>query len=169
MSMIVNQSELARVFGVSTSTVKAWRSQGLPQEESEGRAHQYDTAKVIEWYLDYKRPENDVAMSKDYYDMLYRKHKAKSMELKYLREAGKTVSVSDCAENMASRLMNIADQLKTIPLNWAPYLVGIDSQAESQKTLQSLLSDLLSILQNLPNPELAGSAIEIEEDDERDD
>lgn len=167
MGMILTQTDLATLFGVSSNTIREWRRQGLPREDASGRSHQYDSEKVIAWYLDFKRPMGDDG-GKEYHDAQYRKYKAGLMRIKYLREANATVSVQDCVDNMAKRLTVIADQIKTIPLSWAPYLVGTENQAEAQKILQGLLDDMLTVLQSSPDPELAGSDVDLNEFDDDD-
>ena len=49
---IVNQRELAEVFGVSHQTMARWTDEGMPAltRGERGQENQYDTAAVIEWY-----------------------------------------------------------------------------------------------------------------------
>src|SRR5690348_5029844 len=54
MGKIVNQGELAVIFGVSDVTVWEWQKEGLPilERGERGEAHRYDTASVIAWTVD---------------------------------------------------------------------------------------------------------------------
>lgn len=50
---LVNKTELAAIFGKSLKTISIWQDEGMPfaAAESDGRANEYNTEKVIEWYV----------------------------------------------------------------------------------------------------------------------
>lgn len=52
--MIVNQTGLAAIFGVSEVTIWEWRKAGMPRlsQGQAGTAHQYETAACIAWYAE---------------------------------------------------------------------------------------------------------------------
>ena len=60
MGKIVNQTELAEIFGVSDVTIWDWQSRGLPilKQGARGEANQYDTTAVIEWRIQAARAES---------------------------------------------------------------------------------------------------------------
>ena len=51
--MLVNKRELAEIVGKSERTLTTWSKQGMPVEvaSDRGKAHQFDTAKVIDWMI----------------------------------------------------------------------------------------------------------------------
>ena len=51
--MKLNQTQIAEVLGVSSSTIAGWRDKpGFPQPAEDGNALIYDSVKVIAWYID---------------------------------------------------------------------------------------------------------------------
>lgn len=91
------------------------------------------------------------------------------MEHKALREKGILITVDEAEENFTERLIQIRDQLSNIPLNWSPYLVGIENNKDSQEKLQELLNDLMGVLAGLKDPTYDISEDDDIEDEEIDD
>ncbi len=63
--MLVNKRTLSEILGKSERTLTTWIKQGMPVEVSStrGKAHQFDTVKVIEWMI--QSEISKLAMSDD--------------------------------------------------------------------------------------------------------
>ena len=164
--MKYNKTEIADIFGVAPNTISQWQRRGFPSVKNSGKNAQFIATDCIEWYLDYKRPPTttDPTETAEYYDTQYRKYKAQLMEHKALREKGILITVEEAEENFTERLVQIREQLANIPLNWSPYLVGIENNKASQDKLQELLNDLMATLAGLKDP-----SYDISEDDDIED
>lgn len=156
--MKVTLNQMSEIFGVTYNTVKGWIEKKDMPAHKDGRNWVIDTTEAIQWYVDYKTPTvTETELDGEYWDVQYRKAKAQLMENKSLKERGFLVTVQEADELMIQRLQQVAEQLKNIPLNWAPYLVGLEHTAESQEKLQTLLNQMFDVLSSLPEPELPES------------
>jgi len=145
------------MFDVTPVTITNWMSNGLPHKKINKRDLEIDSAEAIEWYIRYKYSDIDKKVSTkedaEHYDAEYRKYKAELMKHKALKERGELITVGEAEELMTDRLIKIREQLMNIPLSWAPYMIGMESNQDSQEKLQDLLNELLAILAGLPDPQ----------------
>lgn len=116
----------------------------------------FDLAYAIQWYLDYKtqrlQVQLDEARDDDTdWDEEYRKYKAKRMALEAHKESGQLLTVEEAEQAMLTRLIQIRDALKNVPLSWMHQIIGIEDKKEAQEKLEELLDDLLKILSNQPD------------------
>jgi phage terminase Nu1 subunit (DNA packaging protein) len=163
-AMKLNQTEVSDAFGVTSTTVQNWRKAGMPARKV-GKQLEFDLPECIAWYLDFKRPEPETPTDNTDWDAFYRKEKALMMQQKRLRDSGELVTVAESERLMVARLVKISEQLKNIPLNWGPYLIGLDDTKATQDKLQVLLNDLMKTLSNLPDPEYETEEIDDDVED----
>jgi len=99
--MIVDSKQIAEIFGVSVSAIRKWHTFGL-QYTKKGNKRYYDTKKAIDWYLDYKRPiENIGEMSAEEADIRLKIAREKMLKLDYAVKKGKLIEIERLDEQMA--------------------------------------------------------------------
>lgn len=108
--MLVNQDQLAEIFGVSLPTIQAWQTAGMPYTKAEkrGQANTYETAAVIEWRIASATEKAAENTSKGRLDRL----KVIREELSLRREIGELVNVELVAgvlDRYVSEVSNILD------------------------------------------------------------
>jgi phage terminase Nu1 subunit (DNA packaging protein) len=119
----VNRAQLAEIFGVSKTTIDAWRRKGCPVEAQSGRgkAIDFDTVKVLGWYLEMKAGQHN-----DYSGLLeyekYRKIKREN-DLEENKYAPVSV-ITDALNGAANQIVPIMESLPlVIKRNW-PEVTG---------------------------------------------
>jgi phage terminase Nu1 subunit (DNA packaging protein) len=104
---IVNQTELAEIFGVSDVTIWDWQGKGLPilKQGARGEANQYDTTAVIEWRIQAARAESGKSESQRDREVRLR---GDMLEIEIAKERKVLVSTSDVEPTWTGRVMAAA-------------------------------------------------------------
>lgn len=163
--MIVGRRELAEALGISPTKVNAFQQQGVFPTVSRGK---YDLAECVQRFIEASvehlikknatNPEGS-AENLQYWKMIRQKNAA-------LKEMGVTMQVEQAEKLMSARLGQIRNVLTAIDSSWAPYLVGIKNQEQSQQMLSKLLDNLFEQLSTLQDFELDDEVIDTDATDE---
>jgi len=104
---IVNQTELAEIFGVSDVTIWDWQGKGLPilKQGARGEANQYDTTAVIEWRIQAARAESGKGESQRDREARLR---GDMLEIEIAKERKVLVSAIDVEPTWTGRVMSAA-------------------------------------------------------------
>lgn len=109
MSKVVNQRELAEVFGVSHQTMANWQREGMPvlKQGENGQENQYATAAVIEWYAARTVQKTGVETQRDRLTRL----QGDDLELKLSQQRGELVPAEQIEPVWHSRCLAAAAYL----------------------------------------------------------
>ena len=163
--MIVNRKELAEALGISPTKVNAFQQQGVFPTVSRGKYNLPDCVqRFIEISVEHLIKKNATnpegsAESLNYWKTQRQKHAA-------LREMGITMQVEQAEKLMSARLSQIRNVLTAIDSSWAPYMVGIKNQEQSQQMLSKLLDNLFEQLSTLQDFELDDEVIDTDATDD---
>lgn len=124
---LVNQTELARMFQVTTRTVQRWGERGLPRQ-GEGRTAKYPLERCIAWVRERDREEAlEAARPKDLEEARLRKAiaDAELAEYEVAERRSQTMTVEHFDDLVGSAMRRMDAQLRTLPRRVAPELVGL--------------------------------------------
>lgn len=156
--MIVNKSEAAEAFGVTPNTISSWIDKGMPYER-DGYHYKIDLTEAIEWHVEWKTETLEEELSalregrtsEEHYDLEYKKWKSTRMKIEAVKESGQLVTLDEAEQAMLTRLVQIRDTLKNIPISWVHRVVGLETKKEAQEKLEELLDELLTELSSKPD------------------
>lgn len=161
--VIVNQSELADLYGVHRNTVANWIKRGLPVEQApngkKGRAYKFNTAQVAQWKEE--QAVNDATGDTEKAsaeELMRRKLAAETTqaEIKAAEMRREVVFIDDVVRMMTDDVIKTKARLRTIPQRTSSRIVG---QTDESIIKQILLSEI-----DLALNELANRFIEVEND-----
>lgn len=145
---LLNQTDLARVFRVTTRTVQRWNEQGLPRQ-GEGRTAKYPLELCIAWVRKRDREEAlEAARPKDLAEARLRKAiaDAELAEYEVAERRGETMTVEHFEDLVGSAMRRMDAQLRTLPRRVAPELVGLKTAKEFRATLDGAVAQVRSEL-----------------------
>ncbi|MCH7566001.1 MAG: hypothetical protein IH968_19510 [Gemmatimonadetes bacterium] len=118
--LTISQTDLARVFGVSTRTIQRWEEEGL-REARIGRRATYALPVAVAWRVDRERRESDVM---DFNEARARKMAAQAelTEIEVARARAEYIHVSDLDHLLAEPLARLRGRLLSFAGVVAPRL-----------------------------------------------
>jgi phage terminase Nu1 subunit (DNA packaging protein) len=159
--MIVNRSGLARIVGVSATTIDRRVKEGMPVVEAaqvgDSQQWQFDTAAVIEWlrHRDMPRPR-DTRLAKA--ELRQRNAEAGLVEFDLQQKQKTIIHIEDINEIQAEQFALVSEQLLVIP----PELVdALAAEADIGKCRDLLESHVHALLESIHK-----SDVVVDEDDE---
>lgn len=152
---LVNQSDLAAVFGVHRTTITAWLKRGLPYVNKADPRRRvewgFDTAEVARWLAD--QAVSDAVGDTDQVaeDELKRRKLAAETtlaEIEAAKKRGEVVLIDDVVRVVTDDVLACKARLRTIPQRVVARLVGEDDERRIKDILLEEIDDALSELEN---------------------
>lgn len=164
MGRIVNQRELSELLGVSSNTIAAWRSEGMPclaTADKKGAASQYDTEEVFAW----ARARSSRTQSSEDIDAKYEqarltKLKADNEALDVALKEGSLIEAAAVADVWDRLLGNFRARLMALPAALADELAVLEDPREVQAVLKVTINQVLEELANTDVDEICPCAEE---------
>ena len=148
-SLVLNQSELAALIGVSTKTVQQWDRAGLRDAarlKSSGRNAKYDVPAALRWWRDLEvQKALEPYSSTDLEDERRRLVAAQATraELDLAREQGELIPVADAKRAWGFVLTRIRARIVAMQGSLPPTLVGMDTPREASAVVSQACRELL--------------------------
>lgn len=161
MGKIVNQRELAELLGVTSNTIAAWRSEGMPclaTADKKGAASRYDVEEVFAW----QKARSARSGSTDDIDAKYEqarltKAKADNEELDRALKEGSLIEAAVVEEAWTRMLGNFRARLLSLPAALADELAVIEEPREVQAVIKVYINQALDELANSDVEEICPS------------
>lgn len=108
--MLVNQTKLAEIVGLSEVTISQWRDKGIPIERQGGHGIEtiYDTKKVIDWMILRAVSGEQQESARERRDRL----EADRIELQLAKEAGMLLPADQVENIWANAILSAKAELK---------------------------------------------------------
>jgi len=148
--MIVNQSKLCEILGMSPMTINRLQDQGFPVvSRGDGRkANQYDTAACVTWLVERERrkvatlPDGEV-ISLEAERTRLTKEQADKIEMENAVRRGEMVSADHVAALWANVLVNCKTRLLAIPTRAAPLVLGCKTMPQARDVIERFIFEAL--------------------------
>lgn len=154
----LTRGELAKLFGMSVTTLGDWHNMGMPAEPKEkGKGWLYDVGQVLKWrvqhehnlikaqYAEETRPKLEVEMSLLEADRREKAAKAQLAELKLANERKLVANIDDMIMNLATAAVEIRAGLVALE-NKLPGMLAHKDEVYIQKKITSEVNNLLTLL-----------------------
>lgn len=149
----VNQSGLARVFGVHRNTIAAWVRNGCPVVteggKKRGRDWAFDTAAVAQWREDLAKADAIGDTDHATTDELERRKLAAETAVKEMDAAtkrGELGSIEDFERQVENLVVEIRQKMLQVPARASKMVRGLDSEAEIKEILADEITQALTSL-----------------------
>jgi phage terminase Nu1 subunit (DNA packaging protein) len=142
LGRIVSQHELSDIMGVSQKSLSLWqKDEGLPVElETEnGVANQYNTAKVIAWYVARERARGERESEKDRLARL----QGDMLEIELAEKRGGLIPAADIEPAWTGMVVATRQALLTLPARLAPLLAQMDGPDPMRDLLEEQIEETL--------------------------
>jgi phage terminase Nu1 subunit (DNA packaging protein) len=149
--MIVNRSKLAKIFGVSPTTISRWVDQGMPVDAAPDggetrQAWRFDTVAVLEWHKRHTALFRSNGMAEALADATLREKWAAAglRELELGRRRGVMVHVQDAGMLFSEQLVVAKSRLTRMHSRLADQLAAERDEDVCRRMLQEEVEDILS-------------------------
>lgn len=158
---LVNGDELARIFGISRSTVTNWRAQGMPcvTVGGRGRPGQYDTVKVIQWFVAWQAGDKELLDLNEERARLAH-HQANKTALEGAVLKGELVRTLDVLEVWQGMIGSARARFLALPRKLAAIVIHAETASEAEKALQAEIHQGLEELGRSGLPRATERALE---------
>ena len=143
--MLLNQSEIAEAFGVTTRAIQKWHSEGMPLEGMEGKENQYDLTKCVEWYVK-KRVGNDLQYEKT----RLTKAQANKTELEGKLLERELLRADNVKNVWVSQIIAFRSRVLAMPTKLAPDILQAPSLTEAKGIIADALEEALKEFKDVP-------------------
>ncbi len=135
---LVNGDELARIFGISRSSVTNWRAQGMPcvTVGGRGRPGQYDTVKVIQWFVAWQAGDKEILDLNEERARLAH-HQADKTALEAATLKAELVRALDVLEVWQGMIAAARARFLALPRKLAAVVIHAETASEAEKALQA--------------------------------
>jgi len=120
---VVNQKELSILFGVTTPTINAWVSKGMPcqKQGAPGQPSEFNTADCFNWRLDEERRAGG-GMPAALDELRERKMRAEAetAEMNLAQARGRLVPIDQVADLVSSEYAKVRARMTALPGTTAP-------------------------------------------------
>ncbi len=146
MAKRVNKKELSDILGISERTLTEWQKEGMPIafDGDRGQSNEYDTAHVIEWYVNREKARAQVETPRD---RLYLAQE----ELARIQIAEKhrtLVAVAELEPLYADLVVTFRQRMLAIPGRLAPLLETTAGMDNKRALLAEAIDEALTELSN---------------------
>ena len=142
---VATQEDLAELLGKTRQTIIRWKKDGMPIEDGGG----YDPVRVIEWRgSDIFGDDEESDDNKAFWDIEYRKFKARLAELEYNKAVAKVIDRAAVEQLLVER----ATELKKSLMSRSRRLSLRLANKEAEQVQAVLDEDTLEILQAYSRP-----------------
>ena len=141
--MIVNKTELGKIFGVGNSTTDRWIANGCPATKK-GKSWSLDTVKVFQWKL------YDVGLKLDINQeraALAQKQRQK-IELDMAERQRELIPAGEILKIWARKITSARARLLSLPSKAAPHLAATNDQAEAEQIINDYVMEALHELES---------------------
>lgn len=164
MGRVVNQRELSELLGVSSNTIAAWRSEGMPclaTAGKKGESSRYDTEEVFEWVKGRAaRTQSTDNIDAKYEQARLTKLKADNEALDVALKEGSLIEAAAVADVWERLLGNFRARMLALPAALADELAVLDDPREVQAVLKVTMNQVLEELANTDVDEICPCAEE---------
>ena len=159
---IVNATELARICGVSASTVANWRRAGCPIENpasARRQVSQYDTVKVVNWLVNRARQGSEqLDLNEERARLAHHQANKTALEEQQLR--GELIRTVDAIEVWQALIGAARAKFLALPTKLAAVLHNAKSYSEAQSGAESVIREALAELSGSGLPRKTRNALE---------
>ena len=160
----VTKAELAEIFGISTRQVTNLENEGMPVKVKAGKGKQniYDTKACIDWRLQTQidafldgneEAKNNVGVAYKKAAHRLKEAQAKREELRYSKEAGELLHVTEVDEAWSEIVESIRNQMITFPLRAYKSIMRLDNETKAIETLEKYSNEIQRNLSMRPGYE----------------
>lgn len=144
---LVTSAELARIFGVSDSTIANWRRAGMPCEEKgrRGQTSRYDTVACINWWGTRLAGE-DKALDLNLERARLAHHQANKTQVEESLLKGELVRTLDVIEVWSALYSSARAKLLALPRKLAAILIHAETQDEAEAGAEKEITAILGEL-----------------------
>jgi phage terminase Nu1 subunit (DNA packaging protein) len=149
--MIVNRSKLAKLFGVSPTTIGRWVDQGMPVDAAPDggetrHAWRFDTVAVLEWHKRHAALSRSNGMAEALADATLREKWAAAglKELELGQRLGGLVDVQDVAMEVNEQFAMQKSRISQMPSRLFDQLAAESDEEACRRMLQEEVEDILS-------------------------
>ena len=143
--MVLNQSEIAEAFGVTTRAIQKWHHEGMPLEGMDGKENQYDLTKCVEWYVK-KRVGNDLQYEKT----RLTKAQANKTELEGKLLERELLRADNVKNVWVSQIIAFRSRVLAMPTKLAPDILQATSLTEAKGIIADGLEEALKEFKDVP-------------------
>jgi len=152
--MLHTAVEIAKMNGVTNSTVYNWIKQGCPvaKRGAVGKGgHMLDSREVIEWRLQQERDkQTDFGenMSKEEAQRRKLQAQAELAEIEVAKEKGQVVELEELESELADKFAHLRSRLRRIPERCVMRVIGETDERAIKDILLEEIDDVLEVLSN---------------------
>jgi phage terminase Nu1 subunit (DNA packaging protein) len=143
--MVLNQSEIAEAFGVTTRAIQKWHNEGMPLEGMDGKENQYDLTKCVEWYVK-RRVGNDLQYEKT----RLTKAQANKTELEGKLLERELLRADNVKNVWVSQIIAFRSRVLAMPTKLAPDILQATSLTEAKGIIADALEEALKEFKDVP-------------------
>lgn len=142
MGRIVNNTELAEIFGVSKITIYNYQKEGMPvvKEGSKGIEAENDTSQCIDWFAN--KRNKDIEYTEERARLT--KLQADKVQIEIDLINGEIIKIEDVKQSWEKSLGELRSMLLSLPSNITPSLMGIEDESEVQEILNKKIKEILN-------------------------
>ncbi|MAE21826.1 MAG: hypothetical protein CMK92_05285 [Pseudomonas sp.] len=158
--MVVNQTQLAEILGVSYPTVRRYVKNGMPYLEKgaagAGQSYEFDAGECVQWLIKFKLDEQTTQSQPDDQDpnantakeLQRRKLQAETeiVEIELAKKKGLVVLIEDAVACISDSVATVRAQLLNLPRRAAPLVVGETDEGTVKDTLEHEVDEILQEL-----------------------
>lgn len=140
----LNQTELAKEFGVSRQTVNTWDHEGLAEAARESdNPVTYDAARAWHWRMENRPPDRGKASDIKELERREKEAKVRVAELEAARLEGELMPVGIMDEQVSDAFARLRAKMIAFKGALAPRMVGLDSAREAKAVLDDAFDELI--------------------------
>lgn len=143
----LNQTELAKEFGVSRQTVNTWDHEGLAEAARESdNPVTYDAARAWHWRMENRPPDRGKAADIKELERREKEAKVKVAEIEAAEREGLVIPTAVMDELVTDAFARLRAKMIAAKGALAPRLVGLDSAREVKAVLGPAIDELIEEL-----------------------
>ena len=143
----LNQTELAKEFGVSRQTVNTWDHEGLAAAaRTSDDPVEYDPSKAWHWRMENRPPNTGPSQSMKELDLREKAAKVKVAELDAAEREGELIPVVVMDDRVSEAFARIRAKAIAFKGALAPRLVGLDDARDAKAVLDTAFDELIEEL-----------------------
>jgi len=145
---LLSQTELARVFGVTTQTIRNWVVGGLPRD-GEQRGAKYPLEPCISWVRTKDREEAAAAARPQSYEEARTRKAiadAEMSEYDLLERRKELMTVEQYHDALQSAYSRVSAQVRTLEMRLSPEIIGLKTLRQARKKIAAVVTEVLDVL-----------------------
>lgn len=155
-SLVLNQRELADLFGVSPKTIQEWDREGLREAARlgmDGREAQYNATHAVRWWHDRETQRlrdqvEEASGALDRAKLAKAQLEVRKREVEVAKAEGRAIDVEHHDEVVEKLVGAFRLAALSLPGTWGARVVGITNPAEGTEAMRMVAEDLLRTMQS---------------------